>query len=105
MQYENTWLASRVLNEGGKGGAIPRAPNHYGAPNHSVGRRMTAGGAEKKSPSNVTSTFFSAVHLPSKDVRFEYGGAKLASCPGRQLTSLRPCLLEHVYAGLLEYAF
>jgi len=70
-----------------------------------MGRRMTAGGAEKKSPSNVTSTFFSAVHLPSKDVRFEYGGAKLASCPGRQLTSLRPCLLEHVYAGLLEYAF
>jgi len=27
----------------------------------------------------------------SKDFRFERGGSKLASCPGRHLTSLRPC--------------
>jgi len=50
---------------------------------------MTAGA--KKSPENVTSTCFNTVHLLLKDLRFEHGGAKLASCPGRHLTSLRPC--------------
>ena len=33
----------------------------------------------------------SAAHLLSKDLRFEHGGAKLATCPGRHLTSLRLC--------------
>jgi len=42
-----------------------------------------------KSPNNVTSTFFSATHLLPKDLRFQHGGAKLASCPGHHLTSLR----------------
>jgi len=55
-----------------------------GAPNHCSGRR--------KSLNNVASTFFNAVYLLPKDLRFEHGGAKLASCPGRCLTSLRPCL-------------
>jgi len=59
-----------------EGGTIPRAPNDYG-------------GAEI--PNNITSTFFSAEHLFPRDLRFEHGGAKLASCPGRHLTSLRPC--------------
>jgi len=27
-----------------------------------------------------------------KNLSFEHGDAKLASCPGRHLTSLRPCL-------------
>ena len=27
----------------------------------------------------------------AKDLRFEHGGAKHVSCPGRHLTSLRPC--------------
>ena len=44
-----------------------------------------------KSPQNVTSTFFSTVNLRLKELRFERGGAKLASCPGRHLISLRPC--------------
>ena len=48
-------------NEGAKGGTILRAP---------------------KSPNNVTSTFFNTVHSLPKDLRFEHGGAKLASCPG-----------------------
>ena len=39
----------------------------------------------------VTSTFINTVHLPPKRLKFEYGGAKLASCPGRHLTSLRSC--------------
>jgi len=62
---------------GGKGGTVP-------------GRRITIGAP--KSPSNVTGTFFNTVHLLPTDLRFEYGGAKLASCLGRHLTSLRPCL-------------
>jgi len=45
-----------------------------------------------KSPNNVTSTFFNTVHLLQKDLMFEHGGAKLVSCPGRHLTSLRPWL-------------
>jgi len=36
----------------------------------------------------VTSTFFSAVYLLPKDLRFEHGGAKLASCARRHLTLL-----------------
>jgi len=43
------------------------------------GRRITVGAP--KSPNNVTSTFFNTVHLLLKDLRFEHGGAKLASCP------------------------
>ena len=66
----------------GQLGAIPRVPNHYGQ------RLMTAGAP--KSPNNVTSTFFNTVHLLPKDLKFEQGGAKRASCPGRCLTSLRP---------------
>jgi len=45
-----------------------------------------------KSPKNVTSTFFNAVNVLPKDLKFEHGGAKLASCPGRHLISLRPCV-------------
>jgi len=50
-------------------GTIPRAP---------------------KSPKIVISTSFNTVHCLPKAIRFEYGGAKLASCPGRHLASLRP---------------
>jgi len=39
---------------------------------------------------NVTSTFFITVHLLPKDLWFEHGGTKLASFPGRHLTSVRP---------------
>jgi len=58
------------------------APNHCGPPNG-------CGGAPK-SPNNVTSTFFNTVHLLPKGLRFEHGSAKVASCPGRHITSLRP---------------
>jgi len=44
-----------------------------------------------KNPNDVTRTFFNTVHLLPEDLRFENGGAKLASCPGRHLTSLSPC--------------
>jgi len=60
------------------------------------GRRIPMG--TPKSPNNVTSTFFNTVHLVPKDLRFEHGGVKLASCPGRHLISLRPwstCSLKY----------
>jgi len=61
------------------------------------GRRITAGAAKcllvaPKSPNNFTSTFFNTVNFLPKGLRFEHEGAKLATCPGRRLTSLRPCL-------------
>jgi len=73
-------IRSHGRNEGG--GTIPRAPNHYGE------LRMTAGAP--KSPNNVTSIFFTTVHLFPKDLKFEHGGAELCSCSRRWLTSLRP---------------
>ena len=39
--------------------------------------RITAGAP--KSPTNVTSTCFNTVHLLPKELKFERGGAKLAS--------------------------
>ena len=50
-----------------------------------------------KSSNNITSTFFNAVHLLPKDLRFEHRGAKLASCPGNHLTLLRPW--QHGYGS------
>jgi len=49
---------------------------------------MTAGAP--KSPNNVICTSFNKVHLLPKVLRFEHSGVKLASCPGRHLTSLPP---------------
>jgi len=63
-------------NEGGKEGAILWAPNLCG------GRRKVP---------TMSQVLSSTAHLLPKDARFEHGGAKLVSCPGRHLTSLRPC--------------
>jgi len=52
-----------------------------------LGHRITMGAP--KSPNNVTITFFNTVYLLQKD-RFEHVLAKHASCPGPQITSLRP---------------
>jgi len=57
-------------------------------PNHNSGAESLRGAP--KSPNKVTSTFFNAVRLLPKDLRFEDEGDKLASLPGRHLTSLRP---------------
>jgi len=51
--------------------------------------RRNSPGAEKSQQCHKY--FFMTVHLLPKDLRFEHGGAKLASCAGRHLTSLRPC--------------
>jgi len=46
---------------------------------------------EPKSPNNVANTFFNTgYYLLPKDRRFEHGGAKLVSFPGRHLTSVCP---------------
>jgi len=47
-------------------------------------------GAEKSQ--QCRKYFFNTVHLLPKDLRFEHGGAKLASCPGPHLTSLHSWL-------------
>jgi len=67
---------SQGRNEGGKGGTMPGAPNHWVAP---------------KSPNNVTNTFFNTAHLLPRDLRFELEGTRLVSCPGRHLPSVRLC--------------
>ena len=75
-------------NEGGKGGIIPRAPNHCGVAEKSQQRHKY---------------FLQNSTFAPKDLRFEHGGDKLASCPGRYLTSLRPCShdkLRNVRQGL-----
>jgi len=79
---------SRGVTMGDKGDTIPRAPDHYGAPNHCGGRQMSPRGAENLN--NFTSTFFNTINVLPKNLRFEHGGAKLASCPGPRLTSYAP---------------
>jgi len=69
-------------NDGGQGGTIPRAPDHWG------GAKCLL--VARKSPNNFTGTFFNTVNFLPKGLRFERGGAKLASRPGRHLTSLHP---------------
>jgi len=69
-----------------EGGAILRAPSHYGV-DESL-RRMAVWGAENSQ--QCYKYFLQIAHLPPKDLRLEHGDAKLASCPGRHLTSLRP---------------
>jgi len=51
------------------------------------GRRIIMG--TPKNPNNVTSTFFNS-RFASERPQVRTWGAKLASCPGRHLTSLRP---------------
>jgi len=52
-------------------GVIPVAVSLWGA--------KSLRGAPKR-PNNVTSTFFSMVHLLLKKLKFEHGGAKLQTC-------------------------
>jgi len=80
-----------------EGVTIFRAPNHYG------GARWLP--RTQKTPDSVTNIFFSRVHLLSKDLRFEHGGAKLASCPGPHLYPLHPCWRTNVVVAFhtLQY--
>ena len=78
----DTGIRTQGCNEGRRGAQIPGGESIRGV---EWLRRTPI------SPNNVTSTFFNTVHLLPNYLRFEHGGVKLASCPGRHLTSLRPC--------------
>ena len=58
-----------------------------------------------KSPKNVASTFFNTVNLLPKDLMFEQGGAKIASYPGRHLTSLCPCRSSLPFAEKQSWSY
>jgi len=77
-------------NEGGKGGTTPWAPNHYGGTKSLRGASNDCVGFRK-----VPSTSFSTVRLLPKELKFEHGGAKLASFQGRHLTLLGPWSGSH----------
>jgi len=65
-----------------------------------MGRRSTAWCV--KNPNNVASTFFTTIYLHPKDLRFEHGGTKLAFCPGRHLTLLRPLKSAPILRSIFE---
>jgi len=74
--------SDRSVTRGARGRNSPSAESLWG-------RETTAGGTESpKSPNSVTSTLFNTVHLLPKDLTFEHGGAKLASCPGRHVSRM-----------------
>ena len=84
-------------------GEVVRHSEHCEVHSHALCREVShqehnrghdALGAESlgsaKIRNNVASFLFNARHLIPKQLRFKYGGAKLVSCPGRNLTSARP---------------
>ena len=78
---------------------VPKSPNNVTSTFFKS--LITAGvtnhcGGVPKCPNNVASTFLNTVYLLQKDLGFDNGDSKLASCPGRQLTSLRPCACVRV---------
>jgi len=81
---QNLWMHPNIHNApGAKGATTGKGGHNYSGAKELWGRRMTTGGAEKSQQCQIL--------LLQKDLRFEHGGAKLASCPGRHLTSLHPC--------------
>jgi len=77
--------AAQERNEGGKGGHDSPSAESL------CGRQITAGGAIKSQQYHKYFLQYSRLHLLPKDLRFEHGSAKPASCPRCHLTSLRPC--------------
>jgi len=76
--FHSCALCREVSHQGrNDGGSMPHTLNHWGAP---------------KSRNKVF--FFNAMHLLPKCFRFKYGGAKLVSCPGCNLTSVRPFVTQ-----------
>ena len=75
------WILVRGVTRGERGAQFPGAESLWGVDS----LRWAS-----KNHNNVASTYFNTVYMHPKDIRFEHGGAKLAFCPGRHLTSLRP---------------
>jgi len=63
---------------------------NYPAAESLRGRRINTGGHRKVL--TMSQALYSTADLLPKALRFEHGGAKFVSCPGRHLTSLRPCI-------------
>jgi len=103
LEKQRTFIRLQGRNEGEQGEHnSPDAESQQGAPNHYGECRVTAGAP--KSPNNITSAFFNAVHLLLKDLKLEHDVAKLASCPWRCFTSLHPCTVVcHTPAMRCEY--
>ena len=83
MQAVLSTTLTRGITKAARGAQFPGRPVTMTAPNDY---------RSPKSHNNVTSTFFNTLHLLPKYLTFERGGAKLASFPGRHLTSLCPWL-------------
>jgi len=81
----STRVAKFIPRSGARGDKRERSPGAESL----WGRRITAEGAG--SLNNVTRTAVNRVHLLPKNLICGHGGGKLASCPWRHLTSLRPC--------------
>jgi len=77
--------SDRIVSSGCYGNSCNQGRNEGGAIPW-----VTMGGGKK---SQQCHKYFLQYSLLPKIPRCEYGGAKLASCPGRHLTSLRPWLL------------
>jgi len=87
---ENLGGSRAEAQRGGQGGTIRRAPNHYGGSGSRRGAPKDFG-RRRDVPTMSKVLFSPPAHLLPKDLKFEHGGAKFASCPpGRHLTSLRP---------------
>jgi len=86
-----------IFEKGDNCPVVPQGVTRGQGENNSPGAEWLRG--SPKRPNIVTSTFFKTVHLLPKNLRFEHGGARLASCPGRHLASLRPCVPPFLVAG------
>ena len=105
--------SSRGVTRGGKGGTIPRAPNHYGgakslreAPNHCGRRQMTAG--SPKSPNNVTNTFlqYSTFASGRPQVRtWERPTCFLPRAPSNLVTPLKASHTFETFSQSLHHPF
>ena len=76
-----------------RGGTIPQSPSHHG------GAKSLRGLPKSPKMSQVLSSM-QYIFFPT--TCFEHGGAKLVSCPGHHLTSLRPWPYGFVLILLLQ---
>ena len=88
MSKVNSHMRRGVMR-GGKRGTIPRAPNRYGGV-ESLRREAEWLPWALKNPNNITNKYsLQCSTFASAKAQVRTWGGKLASCPGRHLTSLR----------------
>jgi len=86
MSKTNQFYSARPGTLGRGGGQFPGRQITIGAPNLCWDTKRLR--RVSKRPNNITSNVFNTVPELPKDLRFEHGGARVASCPGCLLTSL-----------------